>query len=75
MGDYEKGFEEGTEALAKVISKAKGYSIIGGGDTIAAVEAADVGETFGFMSTGGGAMLTYLETGTLPAIEAVVGKS
>jgi phosphoglycerate kinase len=74
LGDYEQGFTEGTEALAKRISAAKGYSVIGGGDTIAAVEKFDTQETFGFMSTGGGAMLTFLEEGTLPAIEAVMKK-
>lgn len=74
LGDYEQGFAEGTEALAEAISAAHGYAILGGGDTIAAVEKFDRQETFGFMSTGGGAMLTFLEEGTLPAIEAVVGK-
>ncbi len=74
LGDYEQGFVEETEKLAKLIAKAEGYSIVGGGDTIASIESLALQDQFGFLSTAGGAMLTYLEKGTLPGIEAVVGK-
>ncbi|MCA9366045.1 phosphoglycerate kinase [Candidatus Kaiserbacteria bacterium] len=75
LGNFEHGFAEQTEALARAIAASGAYSIIGGGDTIAAVEGLGIEEHFSFMSTAGGAMLTFLETGTLPAIEAVLARS
>jgi phosphoglycerate kinase len=72
LGNYEAGYGAQTEALAHMIAQANGYAIIGGGDTIAAVEKLRVQESIGFMSTAGGAMLTYLESGTLAAIDAVL---
>ena len=75
FGDYEHGFEEQTIATAKLIAKAPGYSVIGGGDTVAAIEELNCQEKYNFLSTAGGAMLTFLELGTLPAIEALKGSS
>jgi len=71
LGNYEAGYGEQTEALAHLVAQSEGYAVIGGGDTIAAVENLRVQESIGFMSTAGGAMLTFLEAGTLPAIDAV----
>ena len=71
FGSYEKGFKDQTEECARKIADAKGYSIIGGGDTIAAIEFLCQQEKYDFLSTAGGAMLTFLEHGTLPAIEAI----
>lgn len=71
FGDYEHGFEAQTIATAKLIAKAPGYSVIGGGDTVAAIEALNCQEKYNFLSTAGGAMLTFLELGTLPAITAL----
>jgi phosphoglycerate kinase len=75
LGNYEAGFGAQTEALAQMVAAAPGYSLIGGGDTIAAVEKLELQDNISFMSTAGGAMLTFLEAGTLPAIDAVVGTS
>lgn len=75
LGNYEAGYGAQTEALAHVVASASGYAVIGGGDTIAAVENQRVQESIGFMSTAGGAMLTFLEAGTLPAIDAVLAES
>lgn len=72
LGDYEQGFEKETEKLARIIADAEGYSMVGGGDTIASIESLALQDKFGFLSTAGGAMLTFLEKGTLPAIEAVL---
>mgnify|MGYP000377354064 CR=1 FL=1 len=72
LGDYEHGFSEATEELAKLVAKAKGKSIVGGGDTVASIEGLGLEEQFGFISTAGGAMLDFLEHGTLPAIDAVL---
>lgn len=72
LGNYEQGFIVETERLAKSIAGASAHTVVGGGDTIAAIESLGLQEKFGFMSTAGGAMLVFLETGTLPAIEAVM---
>lgn len=71
LGNYERGFVEGTERLAKAIAKSGAYSILGGGDTIAAVEKLGLAGRFSFISTGGGAMLDFIATGTLPGIDAL----
>jgi phosphoglycerate kinase len=71
LGNYENGFVEGTEALAKVIAASGGHSVVGGGDTVAAIEKLGLNDRFSFVSTGGGAMLDFLAKGTLPGIEAL----
>ncbi len=71
LGDYEKGFSEGTEGLAKAIVESGARSVIGGGDTIAVIAKMGLLEKFSFVSTGGGAMLDFLAQGTLPGIEAL----
>ena len=71
VGMYEAGSPGSTHAVAKLVADAAGYSIIGGGDTVAAIEELGLNEQFGFVSIGGGAMLTLLEHGTTPALEAL----
>lgn len=71
LGDYEHGYSEGTEGLAKAIVASNAKSIIGGGDTIAVISKAGLLDKFSFISTGGGAMLEFLAKGTLPGIEAL----
>lgn len=71
LGNYEKGFRDRTVKFAEMISDANGFSIIGGGDTTAVISHMDFENKFGFVSTGGGAMLEFLEKGTLPGIEAL----
>jgi phosphoglycerate kinase len=74
LGNYEKGFAKETEELAKAIAAAPGFAVVGGGDTVASIESLNLQDQFGFLSTAGGAMLTFLETGTLVAIDAVLNK-
>jgi phosphoglycerate kinase len=69
FGNYEAGFTDGTELTAEIIAKAKAFSVIGGGDTVAAVEKLGLNEKFGFVSIGGGSMLTLLEHGTTSVLE------
>lgn len=69
FGNYEAGFEESTEATVKLLVEATAFSVVGGGDTVAAIEKLGVVEKLGFVSTGGGAMLTYLEHGSTPAFD------
>ena len=71
LGICEDGFARGTEHLAKAIATSGAQSILGGGDTVAAVEKSGLTERFGFVSTGGGAMLEFLANETLPGIEAL----
>lgn len=71
FGNYEAGFEEFTLETAKLVAAASGYAVIGGGDTVASIEGLSHQENFAFLSTAGGAMLTFLETGTLAAIDAI----
>lgn len=71
FGNFEKGFSESTLATVKLLAEADAFSVVGGGDTVAAIEELGVNEKLGFVSTGGGAMLTLLEYGTTPALEAL----
>lgn len=71
LGNYEKGFTEGTEALARIIAASSAHSIVGGGDTIAAIEKLGLDDRISFISTGGGAMLDFLADGSLPGIDAL----
>ena len=72
LGSYEEGFEEHTKICAEYIAASKGYSIVGGGDTVAAIESLALNDKFGFLSAAGGAMLQFLGDGTLSGIRAVM---
>ncbi len=71
LGNFEIGFKEGTLELAKIISENTAESVVGGADTLAAIASLDLEDKFGFVSSGGGAMLDFLANGTLPGIEAL----
>jgi phosphoglycerate kinase len=71
LGEYEKGFTETTDVLARAIAESKAYSVVGGGDTVAEIERIGLLNRFSFVSTGGGAMLEFLAKGTLPGIQAL----
>ncbi len=71
LGAYETGFTEGTESLAKAIAESSAESVVGGGDTLAAISKLKLADKFSFVSTGGGAMLDFLANGTLPGIGAL----
>lgn len=61
-------FGEGTQTLAQAIANSEGFSIAGGGDTLAAIDKYAVTEKIGYISTGGGAFLEFVEGKTLPAV-------
>ncbi len=76
MGVFEfSNYEYGTKAMAELIARAtkKGtFSIVGGGDSVAAVKKFGMADKVSYVSTGGGAMLEYLEGKTLPGIKAIL---
>ncbi|MAA70325.1 MAG: phosphoglycerate kinase [Bermanella sp.] len=61
-------FGEGTKALALAIAESAGFSIAGGGDTLAAVDKYDIADKVSYISTGGGAFLEFVEGKVLPAV-------
>lgn len=72
MGLFEEEkYEVGTRSLAKIIAASNGYSIVGGGDTVAALNKENLLSEIDFVSVGGGAMLEFLEGKHLPALEAL----
>jgi phosphoglycerate kinase len=69
MGVFERGrFANGTLGIARCVADATAYTVVGGGDSLAAIDAAGVAEHIGHISTGGGASLEYLEGRVLPGI-------
>jgi 3-phosphoglycerate kinase len=71
LGNYEKGFSAGTKQMAQEIVDSGAKSLVGGGDTVAAIRSMGLLDKFSFVSTGGGAMLDFLSKGTLPGVEAL----
>lgn len=67
----QKRYARGTIGLARAVGRMRGFSMVGGGDTVSALARTGLLKKFTFVSTGGGAMLTYLSGGKLPALEAL----
>lgn len=77
MGVFEmSSFENGTKQVALAIAEAtkKGaYTLIGGGDSVAAINKYNLADQVSYVSTGGGALLEYIEQGSLPGVKAIEG--
>lgn len=72
MGVFEiDKFAHGTMEIAKAVARSKAVSIIGGGDSVAAVTKSGIAEQISHISTGGGASLEYIANETLPGLEAL----
>src|SRR5690606_3419386 len=72
MGVFEKPqFANGTSEIAKAVANSNAYSVVGGGDSVAAIRGLKLEAEIDHVSTGGGATLEYLEKGTLVGIDAL----
>ncbi|MEE2743964.1 MAG: phosphoglycerate kinase [Bdellovibrionota bacterium] len=72
MGLFEnKSFSKGTFEIASALSESEGFTLIGGGDSVAAVKEAKLESLISHISTGGGASLEFIEKGSLPGIQAL----
>ena len=72
MGVFEMDeFRRGTEAVAEAVAACSGYTVVGGGDSVAAIELLKLQAKIDHVSTGGGASLELLEGKTLPGIAAL----
>jgi phosphoglycerate kinase len=70
VGVFEiESFAQGTESVSRAIADSAGFSIAGGGDTLAAIAKFDITDKVGYISTGGGAFLEFLEGKVLPAVD------
>jgi phosphoglycerate kinase len=70
VGVFEiEAFAQGTESVSRAIAESAGFSIAGGGDTLAAIAKFGITDKVGYISTGGGAFLEFLEGKTLPAVD------
>ena len=77
MGVFEmEKFAKGTTAIAQALAKATAngaFTLIGGGDSVAAINQNNLGDKVSYVSTGGGAMLEYIEGKELPGVKAIRG--
>jgi len=72
LGWFEKPeYAEGTNLVARALAEVACIKIVGGGDTVSAINHAGIADKYDHLSTGGGAALEYLETGSLPGIEVL----
>jgi phosphoglycerate kinase len=76
VGVFEKpAFARGTETIARAIAGSQGFSIAGGGDTVAAIHKFGIDKDIDYISTAGGAFLEFLEGKTLPAVAALEARA
>jgi phosphoglycerate kinase len=72
MGVFEiAAFKNGTMKIAEAVASANGFSLVGGGDSVRAVQQAGVAERISYISTGGGAFMEFMEGKTLPGVAAL----
>jgi phosphoglycerate kinase len=76
VGVFENdAFAKGTETIARAIAESKGFSLAGGGDTVAAINKFGIAGRVGYVSTAGGAFLEFLEGKTLPALAVLEARA
>ena len=64
-------FGQGTQIISQAVADSAGFSIAGGGDTLAAIDKYEIADKVSYTSTGGGAFLEFVEGKTLPAVAAL----
>ena len=75
MGVYEfPRFKTGTMKIAKYVAKSKAVSVVGGGDSVSAINESGYAGKINHISTGGGATLKFLEGAVLPGVELLLDK-
>lgn len=74
LGWYERGFSHHTTLFSSMVAQSNTYSFVGGGDVVTVLEQNDQLNDWKFVSTGGGSLLQYLGTNTLPVLEAFAAK-
>lgn len=72
MGDIDRGYWDGTKAIGDAIAESNAFKVVGGGDTIRALQKLKLLGKMDYISTGGGAMLEFLASGSLPGLEVLV---
>ncbi len=76
VGVFEfKNFEAGTAGISKAIAESEGFSVAGGGDTLAAIDKFGIKADVSYISTGGGAFLEFVEGKPLPAVEMLEARA
>ena len=76
VGAFEiEPFGAGTKALAESLARSKAFVVVGGGDSVAAVEGYGLADRMGYISTGGGASLELLEGKVLPSVAALEARA
>lgn len=76
LGVFEQdAFASGTRVLAEAIAASAGFSLAGGGDTLAAIDQFGIADQVSYISTGGGAFLEYVEGKTLPAVAVLTARA
>jgi 3-phosphoglycerate kinase len=68
-------FASGTQAVSEAVAKSGGFSLAGGGDTLAAIDKFEIADQVSYISTGGGAFLEYVEGKVLPAVAMLQQRS
>ncbi len=61
-------FDSGTKSILRVLAKSSSYTMIGGGDTVSLVEKMDLQDSISYLSTGGGALLKFIEGKEMPTL-------
>ncbi|MDE0243664.1 MAG: phosphoglycerate kinase [Candidatus Kaiserbacteria bacterium] len=74
LGWYEHGFSQQTLSFSDMVAQSDTYSFVGGGDVVTILEQHNHMDDWKFVSTGGGSLLDYLSTGTLPVLDAFAAK-
>ncbi len=67
-------FSNGTESIALAVAESEGFSLAGGGETVAAIDRFSIGDKMSYISTGGGAFLEYVQGSELPAVQILEEK-